>query len=221
MGRAKPFFSRVFGSMSDHGYCAFCKAERKYLNKKHLSFLDILMTLFGSMVFGSLLWRPFDPRTLVLFSLFIGAGEVFVYLRWRVGVVCRYCGFDPVLYKTSPSRARDKVKEFYETQMNNPKFMFSRSPLLDIRRARLEQERIFAREWMLIGFAALALGFGLDYIVPLLPSFLQRYPDVVPDWSFENRPVDLIAEGFDAAIGGGAARFVHCISVLSAAVTTT
>ena len=32
---------------------------------------------------------------------------------------------------------------------------------------------------------------------------MQRYPDVVPDCSFENRQVDLIAEGFDAAIGGG------------------
>jgi DNA-binding transcriptional LysR family regulator len=50
---------------------------------------------------------------------------------------------------------------------------------------------------------SMAFGFGLDYILPLLPSFMQRYPDVVPDWSFENRPVDLIAEGFDAAIGGG------------------
>jgi DNA-binding transcriptional LysR family regulator len=50
---------------------------------------------------------------------------------------------------------------------------------------------------------SMALGFGLDYVLPLLPAFMQRYPDVVPDWSFENRQVDLIAEGFDAAIGGG------------------
>jgi len=50
---------------------------------------------------------------------------------------------------------------------------------------------------------SMAFGFGLDYVLPLLPSFMQRYPDVVPDWSFENRQVDLIAEGFDAAIGGG------------------
>ncbi|SEU27029.1 LysR family transcriptional regulator [Stigmatella erecta] len=46
-------------------------------------------------------------------------------------------------------------------------------------------------------------GFGLDYLVPLLQDFLARYPAIVPDWHFENRPVDLIAEGFDAAIGGG------------------
>lgn len=45
--------------------------------------------------------------------------------------------------------------------------------------------------------------FGIDYILPLLPAFLGRYPLIRPDWHFENRPVDLIAEGYDAAIGGG------------------
>jgi DNA-binding transcriptional LysR family regulator len=45
--------------------------------------------------------------------------------------------------------------------------------------------------------------FGLDYLVPLLQDFLARYPAVVPDWHFDNRQVDLIVEGFDAAIGGG------------------
>jgi DNA-binding transcriptional LysR family regulator len=45
--------------------------------------------------------------------------------------------------------------------------------------------------------------FGVDYLVPLLQDFLSRYPAVVPDWQFENRQVDLVVEGFDAAIGGG------------------
>ena len=45
--------------------------------------------------------------------------------------------------------------------------------------------------------------FGADYLVPLLPDFLARYPAVLPDLHFDNRPVDLIQEGFDAAIGGG------------------
>ena len=45
--------------------------------------------------------------------------------------------------------------------------------------------------------------FGVEHILPLLPAFLERYPLVRPDWYFENRPVDLIAEGYDAAIGGG------------------
>jgi DNA-binding transcriptional LysR family regulator len=43
---------------------------------------------------------------------------------------------------------------------------------------------------------------GLMYILPLLPPFLAKYPRIKPDWHFENRPVDLIAENYDAAIGG-------------------
>jgi DNA-binding transcriptional LysR family regulator len=46
-------------------------------------------------------------------------------------------------------------------------------------------------------------GFGRNYMVPLLGEFLQRYPAIVPDWHFENRRVDMVAEGFDAAMGGG------------------
>ncbi len=50
---------------------------------------------------------------------------------------------------------------------------------------------------------SMPLTFGLDHVLPLLPDFIERYPDVEVDWSFENRQVDLIGEGFDAAIGGG------------------
>lgn len=45
--------------------------------------------------------------------------------------------------------------------------------------------------------------FGRLYIVPLLADFLQRYPAISPDWHFDNRQIDLIGQGFDAAIGGG------------------
>jgi DNA-binding transcriptional LysR family regulator len=50
---------------------------------------------------------------------------------------------------------------------------------------------------------SMGMTFGIEYILPLLPEFLKRYPNVRADWQFENRQVDLIAEGFDAAIGGG------------------
>jgi DNA-binding transcriptional LysR family regulator len=50
---------------------------------------------------------------------------------------------------------------------------------------------------------SMGLTFGADYILPLLPAFLTRYPNIRPDWRFESRQVDLIAEGYDAAIGGG------------------
>jgi DNA-binding transcriptional LysR family regulator len=50
---------------------------------------------------------------------------------------------------------------------------------------------------------SMAHTFGIDFVLPLLPSFLNKFPDVIPDWNFENPAVDLVADGFDAAIGGG------------------
>jgi DNA-binding transcriptional LysR family regulator len=50
---------------------------------------------------------------------------------------------------------------------------------------------------------SMGLNFGADYILPLLPAFLARYPGIRPDWQFTTRQIDLIAEGYDAAIGGG------------------
>ncbi|MRX06655.1 LysR family transcriptional regulator [Pseudoduganella sp. FT25W] len=48
-----------------------------------------------------------------------------------------------------------------------------------------------------------APGFARDFLLPLMPAFLERYPAVRPDWHLDNRQVDLIAGGYDAAIGGG------------------
>ena len=50
---------------------------------------------------------------------------------------------------------------------------------------------------------SMALTFGLIHLMPLLPDFLARHPLIRPEWHFENRSVDLIAEGYDAAIGAG------------------
>lgn len=44
---------------------------------------------------------------------------------------------------------------------------------------------------------------GTMHILPLLAGFLASYPGITPEWHFENRQVDIIAEGYDAAIGGG------------------
>ncbi len=50
---------------------------------------------------------------------------------------------------------------------------------------------------------SMAPGFGVDYVLPLLPAFVERYPALRTDWHLDNRKVDLVAEGFDAAIAGG------------------
>lgn len=50
---------------------------------------------------------------------------------------------------------------------------------------------------------ALAHTVGREFFVPLLGEFVRRFPAVVPDLYFDNRQVDIVAEGFDVAIGGG------------------
>ncbi|KQR77641.1 LysR family transcriptional regulator [Rhizobium sp. Leaf341] len=44
---------------------------------------------------------------------------------------------------------------------------------------------------------------GVLHILPHLPEFLELYPGVMPEFHFDPRPVDLIVDGYDAAIGGG------------------
>lgn len=56
-----------------------------------------------------------------------------------------------------------------------------------------------------VGTLKVSMGtvFGNRYVMPLLGEFVRRFPDISPDWHFDNRQVDLIGQGFDVAIGGG------------------
>lgn len=56
-----------------------------------------------------------------------------------------------------------------------------------------------------VGTLKVSMGtvFGNRYVMPLLGEFMRRFPAISPDWHFDNRQVDLIGQGFDAAIGGG------------------
>lgn len=48
------------------------------------------------------------------------------------------------------------------------------------------------------------MSFGLLHIAPLIPEFLARYPQVRVDLVLDDRPLNLIEEGFDLAIRTGA-----------------
>lgn len=49
---------------------------------------------------------------------------------------------------------------------------------------------------------SLPAGLGQRQLLPIIVAFTRRYPNVVPELRFENRQVDLIAEGLDVAVGG-------------------
>jgi DNA-binding transcriptional LysR family regulator len=44
------------------------------------------------------------------------------------------------------------------------------------------------------------MSFGLKYLTPLIPEFLNRYPDVNIDLSLTDTVVDVVAEGYDVAL---------------------
>jgi DNA-binding transcriptional LysR family regulator len=48
-----------------------------------------------------------------------------------------------------------------------------------------------------------AVGFGRRYVLPALPAFFRRFPEVQVDLSLADHAVDLVSQGFDIGIRGG------------------
>lgn len=44
------------------------------------------------------------------------------------------------------------------------------------------------------------MSFGLKYLAPLASSFLERYPEILLDFTFDDAIIDVVAGGFDVAI---------------------
>jgi hypothetical protein len=122
-------------------FCAFCKAERKVYLKKHVDLTNVLAASFLAMAITFSQWGQPDPRGAVIFAVFIAIAEVFVYSRWRASMVCKLCGFDPLVYKRSPEQAASKVRQFYDEKQQDPRFQMSRSPLVAHHRALKNQDR--------------------------------------------------------------------------------
>jgi hypothetical protein len=47
---------------------------------------------------------------LIIWAAFALISELFVSMRWRISMVCKNCGFDPILYIKEPEKAAEKVK---------------------------------------------------------------------------------------------------------------
>jgi hypothetical protein len=131
----------LFSRLRGRCFCAYCKAERRVYVKKHVGLTNVLAASAFAMAITYSQWGVPDPRGLVIFCVFIVGAEVFVYSRWRASMICKLCGFDPLIYKRSPEQAAQKVRQFFDERQQDPKFQMSRSPLLEIQRQRSNQER--------------------------------------------------------------------------------
>lgn len=130
----------LFSRLRGQRYCAFCKVLRRIYIKKHVDLTNVLCAIAFTFATAYLIWSEPDPRGLFIFCLYIAGAEIFVYLRWRMSVTCKMCGFNPILYHRSPALASARVKEFFYEQVENPQFWLTQSPLLQL------QKRIRTRE---------------------------------------------------------------------------
>lgn len=107
-------------------FCAFCKSPRRIYRKRSISFMNIIGSALASVVVMFLLWQQYDPRVMIAFVVCLAISEVFVKIRWRLSVVCRACGFDPVLYLKDPGAAAAKVKDQLDIRKQDPKYLLAK-----------------------------------------------------------------------------------------------
>jgi hypothetical protein len=88
--------------------------------KRGVTSINVIASLVVATLAMLAVWQKFDPRVLMFFVVCLAISEVFIRTRWRLNVICPYCGFDPILYRRDVSRAVVQVQKKLETRKNDP-----------------------------------------------------------------------------------------------------
>lgn len=107
-------------------YCAFCKSPKRMATQKNIrtpQFLGCILIAVGATY---LLFQQPDLRGLYILAVLLLMTELFYVLRWRASVICQVCGFDPIIYRKSPSLAAEKVKFQLDKRQNDPVYILRR-----------------------------------------------------------------------------------------------
>jgi hypothetical protein len=121
----------MFTSSYRRCYCAFCKRPRRVFVKRHLAWTDVLGVALLAAVATGLIWRQLEPRGVMIFVSLLVVAEFLVQIRWRVGLACATCGFDPLIYSRNPDRAAEKVRDFYRRRSEQPDFLLTAQNLIE------------------------------------------------------------------------------------------
>lgn len=107
-------------------YCAFCRTPRLMRRRRHIGAVNVIAGALVSACAMLLIWQTFDPRVFVFFAFFAGVSEIVMQVRWRLSIVCKTCGFDPIAYLRDPAAAAEKVKLRLDLRRQDPAAMLGR-----------------------------------------------------------------------------------------------
>lgn len=102
-------------------YCAFCRTPKYVYSRTSLSFFTFLLLFLASALCSYGIRKQFDEYVFAMFFSLLVLAELSVKIRYRISLRCKECGFDPIVYKRSPSMASQRVKEKLAERAADPK----------------------------------------------------------------------------------------------------
>jgi len=91
-----------------------------------MSLVDILGLVLLGVTLTYTVYKSLDPRGLFFIGILLLTGEAFTQTKWRTSMVCRNCGFDPVIYVRNPEQAGLKIKAFLDKRAESPAHLLRR-----------------------------------------------------------------------------------------------
>ncbi len=115
-------------------YCAFCRTPHRIYQKKGIGLLHTLLSLLLTVSFMWGFWETWSLQAIPIFLFTLFLGEILLHFRWRLALICRQCGFDPLIYQKNPTKAAQKVRAFLDRRKTDPHFLLA--PAIHIPKAR-------------------------------------------------------------------------------------
>lgn len=119
----------LFKKEQNKCFCAFCKSPRRVEAKKHVNWINVLLSAMVSLVLMWTLWFEVNPKAVILFVMCLVVSEIFLQIRWRLSLACPHCQFDPLLYIKSPERASERVRRHFDSIQETPSYVMGYHPL--------------------------------------------------------------------------------------------
>ena len=132
-------------------YCAFCRTERIVYTKRRMDVFNVLAAAAAATVVMLAIWGTMEPKAMLIFVAFLAIGETFVQIRWRLNIVCKECGFDPVLFLKDTEAAAQKVRLTLELRKSNPASLLKAPLKIPVLKKRPEAQQDLAAQQALKG----------------------------------------------------------------------